>query len=134
MPAIFYLRRKIKMEKFKKMEKRIQCDECKATFPMEVSIFKNSKNTNENGETMDVTYFTCPHCNKVYIVLILDNEAKRRKKHYEVSVKMLDNYAKLKKVLPETVKKQFEQTRNEYSEYVKFLKEKYGQYFTLKKE
>lgn len=122
------------MKKIEKMEKRIQCDECKKTFPMEASIFKNSKNANENGETMDVTYFTCPHCNKVYVVLIMDNEARRRKKRYDASVKMLDNYAKLKKVLPETVKKQFEQTRAEYNEYVKFLKEKYGQHFTLKKE
>lgn len=124
----------MKSKNIKSMGKIVQCSECAKTFPMDVNMIKECMNVNENGETMDVTYFACPHCNKVYIVLIMDKEAKRLKKKHDASVKMLNNYAKLKKELPESVKKQFEQTYAEYREYVKFLKEKYGKHFTLKEE
>lgn len=125
------------MEKYqneKGKKKMCSCDQCKKLFPIEDGMLKQSKNANENGEAMDVTYFSCPHCDKVYIVSIIDKEARKRQRAHDASVKMLDNYRKLKKEVPEVELRRFAMTKESVSKHQDFLKAKYGKYFTLKKE
>lgn len=124
--------KKIKFNK--EEEKMVQCNECSKTFPIKVGDFKTSKVANENGKPMECTYFVCPHCDKVYIILILDEEAKRMKKRHDASVKVVDNYKKLNKEVPMHERKACLNYFLEYKNYVNFLKQKYGDYFTLKKE
>ena len=58
-------------EQYKKTSKVLECDECKHEFVLNAVNIKKNK-IELNGVIVDLVYFTCPKCDKIYRVSIQD--------------------------------------------------------------
>lgn len=83
----------------KEEEKFISCDECKHTWNMkDIKIEQTGVDTNEG--IIQLTYFTCTECGKLYITSIEDDqiiEYKRLLNMYLDKLKVLNSYSLLEK-------------------------------------
>lgn len=78
-----------KYEEAKKTTKIISCDECSHNWiSKETDLHKDRVNV--KGEILVVTYFTCPVCNKLYVVAIDNHETLRLRKMLSIELKRLN--------------------------------------------
>lgn len=98
-----------------KME-AIKCDECEHVFSLKAVDIKESKIV-LNNTVVDLVYFTCPKCNKIYRISIQDARYYDLKKDLERTKKRIrknrgSNNDELARVLNDMVNKKLERLRN----------------------
>lgn len=78
-----------KYEEAKNTTKIISCDECGHSWvSKETDLHKDRVDV--KGEILVVTYFTCPNCNKLYVVGIDNHETLRLRKMLSIELKRLN--------------------------------------------
>lgn len=114
-------------------EKVIVCDKCSAEFLMK-SVQIQECSVEIGGEKLLLNYFTCPECNEIYKVLLVEEQKYRelvddllstekriRRWKGKTNVQMLDQLQKM------ALRK-----KNRIQSYVKQMNTKYGGTFTFK--
>lgn len=114
-------------------EKILECDECKKKFPLTLELVQVAIVKNEKDEAMKVTFFACPYCFKVYVVFIEDAYAKRLQQKIQYTTNKILALKRYRKPLPRELKENLEKLQRNSVRYQTFLKEKYGEHFTLKR-
>ena len=115
----------------KDVKKTLECDACHCEFAIEGLQFHNDKVRNEKGELMEVTYFVCPNCHEVYVVLIKDNRAKSLLTCCVRVEKKLRLFEQRHKEPPKELTTQYSLTRQRFVAYQTFLKKRYAKYLHL---
>lgn len=76
-------------EKAKKTTKVISCESCGNSWISKTTDLRKDR-VNVKGELLEVTYFTCPSCHKLYVVNIDNHETLRLRKMLSIEVKRIN--------------------------------------------
>lgn len=95
---------------------KVFCDECKAEFSLNSVNIQNAT-IDIGGQNLTLAYFTCPKCNKIYRVSIMDARYFELREDLEKTKKRIrrnhgSNNDKLASVLNQMVNRKLERLRN----------------------
>ncbi len=93
-----------KYEKVKNQTKIISCDECGKSWVFQETSTQKDRITIK-GVHLQVTYFTCPHCNKLYVICIDDNETLQLRQKLLLETKRITKDRNLGKDVSKRVRK-----------------------------
>lgn len=91
-------------EEAKKTTKIISCDECGKSWVFKETSTQKDKITIK-GVHLQVTYFTCPYCNKLYVVSIDNNETLQLRQKLLLETKRITKDRNLGKDVSKRVRK-----------------------------
>lgn len=114
-------------------EKVIVCDKCSAEFLMK-SVQIQECSVEVGGEKLLLDYFTCPECNEIYKVLMVEEQ-----KYRELVDDLLSTEKRIRKwkgkgsvQMLEQLQKMALRKKNRVQSYVKAMNTKYSGTFTFK--
>lgn len=114
-------------------EKVIVCDKCSAEFLMK-SVQIQECSVKISGEKLLLDYFTCPECNKIYKVILVEEQ-----KYRELVDDLLSTEKRIRKwkgkgnvQMLEQLQKMTLRKKNRVQSYVKAINTKYSGTFTFK--
>ncbi len=110
---------------------RIKCDECKNEFFLNAVNIENAE-VKINDQQLTLIYFTCPKCNKIYRVSLIDARYLELKEDLEKTKKRIrknhgSNNDEMARMLNQMVFKKLERLRNHTDK----LNERFKGTFTL---
>jgi ssDNA-binding Zn-finger/Zn-ribbon topoisomerase 1 len=89
-----------KYEEEKKKPKLVVCDDCQGEFILTQESIKTDS-LEAKGEIIQITYFTCPHCNKLYKIKIDSIKTLQALKVYEMQMNLVTTKLQKGKVVTE---------------------------------
>lgn len=121
---------------FKMKKKQLVCDRCHCSFEMEKELIKRQWVKNENKQDMLIHYFTCPYCQEIYIMAIIDGKISRcmdKINKLEKKISCLKRREKNLELLQEYESKR-EAIRQQMLSHERVLNNKYNKHFYLRNE
>lgn len=118
-------------ESIKKMDKELECDKCHYVWTLSDTMFQSENVKNEKGQEMNVHFFLCPQCNKIYVVEIIDMKVSMYKEKIVRLEKRISRLQKYGKPCGEEVSKRNLLKQNLVC-YEVALKNKYNKFFYLR--
>ena len=100
----------------------IQCDECKADFPVDAI---EPEQTTIFSLGLGVCYWRCPKCGHAYVVHILDRKQLRLDKDFQAQTALLERRHKLGKTISKARIKQLQNLKSKSEAYQQELKSKF---------
>lgn len=115
----------------KERPKCLSCDKCNKEFELSTEELLSSEVKNEFSEAMKVTFFFCPHCKQIYIVLIEDKRTALYNEQLKKMLKRLEKCRRHRKEPSEDLLNDLAGLKQRYKTYQFYLKKRYEKHFTL---
>lgn len=102
------------------------CDDCKKDFLVNsIDIKKDIIYIRDWDVELEFQYFVCPHCGKVYKILMLDKTAKMLQNDFSVYSNRIKRAVNTGKTIPEAKTKALSRKRDRFEKYLAKLEEHY---------
>lgn len=130
-------KKKFDLKKYNEVKNELKtmvCDKCGNETNMHSLGIRVETILDENKSPMEVTFFVCKKCDKIYIISIINQRAKNLQRQHKMLDKKFSNLKKLNQQPTEEDINNFLSVKEKFIKYQEYLKNRYEPYFTLKKK